>query len=214
MWVEEASKSEGQARIGLRDPHRKVAYLVKAAFSNLEADQLGCLWWYGSLLRSGRRPPPLEPHSSQLSLLYWLVMVAVPATFFNSVAHKRGCLRLLGRRLRMIRAARRETSTYSSQGGKEPDGSPTYLGLGLSGGPTHPNREYAGIREKQHLTMPMTDWILTYQWVPEEIAMIATVSVSKRCDKVFESLCNVLIKCLVARLKPMIVSYVPHHDVK
>lgn len=37
MWVEEASKSEGRAvmaRIGLRDPHRKVADLVKAAFSN------------------------------------------------------------------------------------------------------------------------------------------------------------------------------------
>jgi hypothetical protein len=46
--------------------------------------------------------------------------------------------------------------------------------------------------------MSMTNWILTYQWVPEEIAMIATVSVSKRCDKVFESLCNVLIECLVA----------------
>ena len=31
MWVEEASKSEGRAvmaRIGLRDPHRKVADLV------------------------------------------------------------------------------------------------------------------------------------------------------------------------------------------
>jgi len=85
-----------------------------------------------------------------------------------------------------------------SGGGRSPTGSPTYLGLGLSGGPTHPNREYAGIREKQHLTMPMTNRILTYQWVPEEIAMIATVSVSKRCDKVFESLCNVLIECLVA----------------
>jgi len=85
-----------------------------------------------------------------------------------------------------------------SGGGRSPTGSPTYLGLGLSGGPTHPNREYAGIREKQHLTMPMTNRILTYQWVPEEIAMIATVSVSKRCDKVLESLCNVLIECLVA----------------
>jgi len=87
---------------------------------------------------------------------------------------------------------------FSGGGGRSPTGSPTYLGLGLSGGPTHPNREYAGIREKQHLTMPMTNRILTYQWVPEEIAMIATVSVSKRCDKVFESLCNVLIECLVA----------------
>ncbi|KAF1899232.1 hypothetical protein Lal_00019356 [Lupinus albus] len=34
--------------------------------------------------------------------------------------------------------------------------------------------------------------------VLEEIAMIVTVSVLKRCDKVFGSLCNVLIKCLVA----------------
>ncbi|KAI3951479.1 hypothetical protein MKX01_018595 [Papaver californicum] len=33
--------------------------------------------------------------------------------------------------------------------------------------------------------------------VPEEIAMIVTVSVSKRYAKVFGSLCNILIKCLV-----------------
>ncbi|KAL8535639.1 hypothetical protein ACS0TY_011315 [Phlomoides rotata] len=34
--------------------------------------------------------------------------------------------------------------------------------------------------------------------VPEEIAMIVIVFVSKRYDNVFGSLCNVLIKCLVA----------------
>ena len=56
---------------------------------------------------------------------------------------------------------------------------------------THPNLEYAGIREKQHLTMPMTNRSIPYQWGTEEIAMIATVSGSKRCDKVFESWCNV-----------------------
>ena len=31
-----------------------------------------------------------------------------------------------------------------------------------SGGPTHPNQGYAGICEEQHLTMFMTNWILTY----------------------------------------------------
>jgi len=39
----------------------------------------------------------------------------------------------------------------------------TFLGTKWSGGPTHPNQGYAGIREEQHLTMFMTNWILTYQ---------------------------------------------------
>ena len=38
--------------------------------------------------------------------------------------------------------------------------------------------------------------LLSFTGVAEEIAMIVTVFVSKRCDKVFGSLCNVLIKCL------------------
>ncbi|VVA39631.1 Hypothetical predicted protein [Prunus dulcis] len=33
----------------------------------------------------------------------------------------------------------------------------------MCGGPTHPNQGYAGIGEEQHLTMFMTNRILTYQ---------------------------------------------------
>lgn len=44
--------------------------------------------------------------------------------------------------------------------------------------------------------------------------MIIIVFILKRCDKVFGSLCNVLIKCLVIWSKSMILIYVLHHDVK
>eukprot|EP01018_Ginkgo_biloba_P021745 Gb_37639 [translate_table: standard] len=114
----------------------------------------------------------------------------------------------------------------------------------LSSGPTHPNQKYDGIYEKQHLTMLVTGQILTNQCVPEEIAMIATVSLLERCDNFqitmqllvvlsspkavlpllrglpdwpgIESAANnnILIKCLEARLKRMIVNYVPHQNVK
>lgn len=52
-------------------------------------------------------------------------------------------------------------------GGEEPDRVPPLTWPGpkfkFSGGPTHPNQGYAGIREEQHLTMFMTNRILTYQ---------------------------------------------------
>ena len=35
--------------------------------------------------------------------------------------------------------------------------------LAKRGGSTHPNQGYAGICEEQHLTMFITNWILTYQ---------------------------------------------------
>ena len=79
---------------------------------------------------------------------------------------RKGCL---SGHLRMIRAVWRETLTYSLffLGGKEPDRVPPLTWPGpkwkWSGGPTHPNQGYAGIREEQHLTMFMTNWILTYQ---------------------------------------------------
>ena len=51
--------------------------------------------------------------------------------------------------------------------GGEGQGSPPLTWPGpkfkWSGGPTHPNQGYAGIREEQHLTMFMTNRILTYQ---------------------------------------------------
>ena len=70
--------------------------------------------------------------------------------------------------LRMIRAVWRETLTYSFfLGGGGPDRVPPLTWPGpkwkWSGGPTHPNQGYAGIREEQHLTMFMTNRILTYQ---------------------------------------------------
>jgi hypothetical protein len=88
-------------------------------------------------------------------------------------------------------------------GGRSPTGSPHWLGSGLSESakvkwwayPSQPGVCWDSRRAAPYDVHDRSD--LDVPVGTEEIAMIVTVSISKRCDKVFGSLCNVLIKCLV-----------------
>ena len=64
------------------------------------------------------------------------------------------------------------------------------------------------IRSATWKKMPMIYCKVLIEWVP------TIVIVLKRCDKVFESICNDLIKRLLAWLKRMIASYVLPHALK